>query len=123
MKKILIADDEKNLSQIFKDELEDLGYSVDIVETGLTAISYIENAKPDLVILDISLPDINGIKVLQQLKDEYPALPVIMCTGYGQFEEYYQRFTDKEIEFYSYLVKPIALEKLVTTVKNAIGEP
>ncbi len=123
MKKILIVEDEKTLGQIFKEELEDLGYSVDITETGNSAIGYIRNTKPDLVILDINLPDINGIKVLHQVKNEYPDLPIIMWTAYEQFEKYYEKFIDKETEFYSYLVKPVALEKLVSEVKRAIGDP
>jgi len=76
-----------------------------------------------LVILDINLPDINGIKVLQRIKHEYSDLPVIICTAFGQFENYYQKFTDEEAEFYSYLTKPVSLEVLVSEVKKAIGSP
>jgi len=123
MKKILIVEDEKNLSQIYKDTLEEVGYSVDIVNTGLSAIYYVKTTKPDLVILDINLPDMNGIKVLQEIKQGYSDLPVIVCTAYGQFEDHYKRFTDEEARFYSYLTKPVALEVLISEVKRAIGEP
>lgn len=121
MKKIVIVEDEKNLGQMFKDELEDSGYSVDIKATGSAAVSHIKTTKPDLVILDVNLPDMNGVKVLQQIKQEYPDLPVIMCTAYDHFEEYYQRFTDNTAEFYSYITKPVTLEKLVSEVGKALG--
>ncbi|MFH1540243.1 MAG: response regulator [Elusimicrobiota bacterium] len=121
--RVLIVEDEKNIGELYKDKLMDLGYEVDVAETGLSAIDYMKNTKPDLVILDVNLPDINGVKVLQQLKHIYPNMPVIMYTAYGQFEEYYAKFTDKEIEFYSYLTKPVKLDKLVIEVKKAIGEP
>ena len=123
MKKILITEDEKNLSQIYKAKLEDVGYSVDIVNTGLSAVDYVKTTKPDLVILDIKLPDVNGIKVLQEIKQEYSDLPVIMCTAYGQFEGYYQRFAGEETRFCGYLTKPVSLEALVSEVKKAIGDP
>lgn len=123
VKKILVVEDEKNLSQIYKEKLEDVGYSVDIADTGFAAICYVKTTKPDLVILDINLPDVNGIKVLQEIKQEYDDLPVIMCTAYGQFEDYYQRFAGEETRFCGYLTKPVSLEILVSEVKRAIGDP
>ena len=122
MKKILIVEDEENISELYKDKLTDLGYSVDIAETGFSAIEYIKSTRPDLVILDVNLPDINGVKVLQQIKQSYPDIPVIMYTAYGQFEKYYEKFADKQTEFYSYLIKPVKLDKLVSEVKRAIGD-
>ena len=120
--KILIVEDEENISELYKDKFIDLGYEVDIAARGFTAIEYIKSTRPDLVILDVNLPDINGVKVLQRIKHAYPDIPVIMYTAYGQFEEYYARFTDKQTEFYSYLTKPVELDKLVSEVKRAIGE-
>ncbi|MBN1385199.1 MAG: response regulator [Elusimicrobia bacterium] len=122
MKKILIVEDERHLSQIFKEELEDSGYDVNIMNTGSAAVDFMKNTKLDLVILDINLPDINGVKLLQHIKQEYPKLPVIMCTAYERFEEYYQRFVDGNSEFYSYLTKPVTLEKLISEVKRGVGD-
>ncbi|MBN1383681.1 MAG: response regulator [Elusimicrobia bacterium] len=122
-KKILIVEDERNLSQIYKSELEEAGYSVYIANTGFSAIDYVKTTKPDLVILDVKLPDINGIKVLQRIKQQYNDLSVVMCTAYEQFEDYYKRFTDNNTKFYSYLTKPVSLEALREEVKRAIGGP
>jgi len=123
MKNILIVEDEENIAELYKDKLTDLGYNVDIVGTGLSAIDYIKTTKPDLIILDINLPDINGVKVLQEIKNEYSDMPVIMYTAYGQFENYYEKWTDKQTDFYSYLTKPVKLDKLVSEVQRAIGAP
>lgn len=112
--KILVVDDEKNILKLYKAELEDEGYSVVTANSGREALEIFEAENPDLVTLDILMPDINGIQVLRQMKEKKPTLPVIMLTAYDYRDDFSVWVAD------AYVVKSSDLTGLKNTIKQII---
>jgi len=119
MKKILVVDDEKNIRILFRDELEEAGYEVELAESGKEALAKINASPPDLVILDIRMADMTGIEVLQAVREKHKTLPVIMCTAVRGLQD---DFTIWDAEVFAYLTKPIDLDELKEKVRQALGE-
>ncbi|MGB9711222.1 MAG: response regulator [Thermodesulfovibrio sp.] len=110
--KILVVDDEKNILMLYKAELEDEGYEVITANSGREAIELFESEKPDMVTLDIMMPDIDGIQVLRQLKQKNPNIPVIMLTAYDYRDDFSIWASD------AYVVKSSDLGPLKETIKE-----
>jgi DNA-binding response OmpR family regulator len=110
--KILVVDDEKNILKLYKAELEDEGYEVVMANSGKEAIELFKTENPDLVTLDIMMPDIDGIQVLRQLKQERPQVPVIMLTAYDYRDDFSVWVSD------AYVVKSSDLVTLKSTIKQ-----
>lgn len=110
--KILVVDDEKNILMLYKAELEDEGYEVITANSGKQAIELFETEKPDMVTLDIMMPDIDGIQVLRQLKQKNPNVPVIMLTAYDYRDDFSIWASD------AYVVKSSDLGPLKETIKE-----
>ncbi|MEN2994962.1 MAG: response regulator [Thermodesulfovibrio sp.] len=110
--KILVVDDEKNILMLYKAELEEEGYEVIIANSGREAIELFETQKPDIVTLDIMMPDIDGIQVLRQLKQKNPNIPVIMLTAYDYRDDFSIWASD------AYVVKSSDLTPLKKTIKE-----
>ena len=68
MKKILVVDDEENIRFLYKEELEDDGFAVDLAKNGEEALEKLQHFHPDLITLDIKMPGMNGIEVLKRIK-------------------------------------------------------
>jgi len=119
MKRILVVDDEKNIRILFRDELEEAGYEVELAASGKEALARIEASPPDLAILDIRMPDMTGIEILQTLRQDHPKLPVIMCTAVRGLKD---DFTIWDAEIFAYLTKPVDLDELKQKVAAALGE-
>jgi CheY-like chemotaxis protein len=112
--KILVVDDEKNILKLYKAELEDEGYNVVTANSGKEALEVFRQENPDLVTLDIMMPDIDGIQVLRQLKQENPQIPVIMLTAYDYRDDFSVWVSD------AYVVKSSDLANLKATIKQII---
>ncbi|HSQ78205.1 MAG TPA: response regulator, partial [Nitrospirota bacterium] len=82
MKKILVVDDEANIRELYREELEDMGYEVTTVADGAEALAVIDTTKFDLVTLDMRMPDVDGIETLRKMKEKDSTLPVVICTAY-----------------------------------------
>ncbi|KPL11252.1 hypothetical protein AMJ85_04015 [candidate division BRC1 bacterium SM23_51] len=119
MKKILVVDDEKNIRILFRDELEEAGYEVDLAESGREALEKIEAAPPDVLVLDIRMADMTGIELLEALREEHKQLPVIMCTAVRGLKD---DFSIWDAEVFAYLTKPVDLDDLKEKVRQALGE-
>jgi len=119
MKKILVVDDEKNIRILFRDELEEAGYEVELAESGTEALAKVNASRPDLVILDIRMADMTGIEVLQAIREKHTKLPVIMCTAVRGLKD---DFTIWDAEIFAYLTKPVDLDDLKEKVRQALGE-
>lgn len=112
--KILIVDDDQNILRLYKEELEDEGYIIITASNGQEAIERFEKEDPDLVTLDILLPDIDGIKLLRQMKEKKPRLPIIMSTAYDYRDDFAVWASE------AYIVKSSDLTELKATIKKLI---
>jgi DNA-binding response OmpR family regulator len=112
--KILVVDDEKNILKLYKDELEDEGYNVVTANSGKEALEVFRVEEPDIVTLDIMMPDIDGLQLLKQLKQEKPQTPVIMLTAYDYRDDFLVWASD------AYVVKSSDMVTLKATIKQII---
>jgi DNA-binding response OmpR family regulator len=113
--KILVVDDEKNILKLYQAELEDEGYVVVTANSGREALEIFEAENPDLVTLDILMPDIDGIQVLRQMKEKRPNIPIIMLTAYDYRDDFSVWVSD------AYIVKSSDLNNLKATIKHIIA--
>ncbi|OYQ77766.1 transcriptional regulator [Wohlfahrtiimonas chitiniclastica] len=118
---ILVVDDEEDINDLIKDILEDEGFSVRTACNGQEARDAIDQSKPDLVLLDIWMPDIDGISLLNEWKQSYQTLPfsVVMMSGHGTLEHAIEA---TKLGAFDFLEKPLTLAKLVAVVKRALKE-
>ncbi|HIJ59963.1 MAG TPA: response regulator [Nitrospirae bacterium] len=112
--KLLVVDDEKNILKLYKVELEDEGYTVVTANSGKEALELFEKENPDIVTLDILMPDIDGIRVLRQMKELKPNIPIIMLTAYDYRDDFSVWVSD------AYVVKSSDLSSLKATIKQII---
>ncbi|KKQ67554.1 MAG: hypothetical protein A3F95_03105 [Candidatus Nealsonbacteria bacterium RIFCSPLOWO2_12_FULL_39_31] len=122
MKKILFIEDESALQKAFGDILSESGYEMKSAMDGETGLRLVGTEKPDLILLDITLPKLNGFEVLEKLKKnpETKKIPVIILTNLEKIED-----VDKAIGLgaMTYLVKAqYKLEDVIEKIKNAIKE-
>jgi two-component system nitrogen regulation response regulator NtrX len=115
--RILVVDDEPRAREILTDNLQSEGYRVVEAPDGETAISLVRENDLNLALLDLMLPDINGIEVLKEIIKLKPALPVIMISGFGTIEDAVQA---TRLGAYDFLVKPVERERVLLAVRNAL---
>jgi two-component system response regulator (stage 0 sporulation protein F) len=116
MKRIMVVDDEENIRFLYKEELEDDGFSVELAKNGEEALEKLPDFKPDLITLDIKMPGMSGIEVLKRIREQDRKLPIILCSAYG---EYKQDFTTWASD--AYVVKCADLTELKTTIRRLLG--
>jgi DNA-binding response OmpR family regulator len=114
--KILIVDDDQNILRLYKEELEEDGYEVVTASNGQEALEQFEKETPDLVTLDILLPDVDGIKLLRQMKEKRPRMPVIMSTAYDYRDDFAVWASE------AYIVKSADLTELKSTIKKLMDK-
>ena len=115
MKRILVVDDEENIRFLYKEELEDEGFAVDLAKSGEEALEKIDTFQPDLVTLDIKMPGLNGIEVLKRIREQKRNLPIVLCSAYG---EYKQDLTTWASD--AYVVKCADLTELKETIRRLL---
>jgi two-component system nitrogen regulation response regulator NtrX len=114
---ILVVDDEQEVLKSILDILRDEGYRPRGVGDGQEALRAIQKAAPDLVILDIWMPGIDGLEILEAIKRLHAELPVVMISGHGTIETAVKA---TKLGAYDYLEKPLDLEKVQLTVRHAL---
>jgi len=87
MKKILVADDEMSIRLLYSEELKEEGYEVYMASNGREAVELVDKIPLDLVILDIKMPEMDGIEALRQIKEKRPDLPVVLSTASGEYRQ------------------------------------
>ena len=115
--KVLVVDDEKLVRWSLRQKCEEWGYHVLEADNGSAALCMAHNESPDLVLLDVRLPDSNGIEVLEQLKKSGDARAVIMITADPQLEDVK---TALKLGAYDFVGKPLDFDELAVAVKNAL---
>ena len=120
MAKILVVDDEEHIRLLYSEELSESGYEVITAESGYQLLERIEEEKPDLVILDIKMVDYNGLDLLQDIRNQFYDLPVILSTAYDTFKE-----DMKSIAADYYVIKSFDLTELKSKIAMALeaGNP
>lgn len=113
MKKILLVDDEKSIHLLYREELEEEGYEVYSAMDGDEALEKFSSISPDLVILDINMPGMNGIVVLRRMKELNPSLPVILCSAYHEYKQDLGAWASDD-----YIVKSADLDDLKAAVRR-----
>ena len=114
-KKILIVEDDKGISDFVISELKHEGYETVLAETGRQALELFENEKPDLVLLDVMLPELNGLEVLRRIREK-STTPVIIETARG---ETIDKINGLNSGADDYIAKPFEIEELLARI-NAL---
>jgi DNA-binding NtrC family response regulator len=118
-KTILIVDDEKDFCTVLSDSLSQDRYQVFTALNGKTALQLAKKEKPDLMLLDIKMPGMDGIEVLRKIKKMKKEIVVIMFTAYGTLETARKAM---KLGAYDYVTKPVDLFLLKSLVKEVLGE-
>lgn len=115
---VLVVDDEPDICSLVKEILQDEGLNVQVANNGEQAKSLKEQIEPDLILLDIWMPDIDGISVLKEWKNnDTLTAPVVMMSGHGTVETAVEA---TRLGAYDFIEKPLSLAKLLLTVKHAL---
>jgi two-component system, NtrC family, response regulator len=118
METILIVDDEKNYPLILSAVLQEEGYETLTAYSGLQALEILENSDVDLVLTDMKMPQMDGIELLEKIKEKDAELPVMMMTAYGTVEKAVEAMQKGA---YNYILKPFDNEQLILYVNKAMA--
>lgn len=116
---ICLVDDEPGILKTLSELLEDEGYQVTSAKSGMDALDVIRQDPPDLVFLDIWMPDLDGLEVLKRVRQQFPHMMVIVMSGHGSIETAVQA---TKLGAYDYLEKPLDSEKITILVRNALHQ-
>lgn len=115
MAKILIVDDEEHIRYLYSEELSESGYEVITADSGYKLMERIEQEKPDLIVLDIKMVGYDGLDLLQDIRNNFYDLPVVLCTAYDTFKR-----DMKSIAADFYVIKSFDLTELKNKVAMAL---
>lgn len=119
MAKIMICDDAAFMRMMIKDILTKNGYEIVAeAENGAVAVEKYPDAKPDLVLMDITMPDMDGIQALKKIKEIDPNANIIMCSAMGQQAMVIEAIQSGAKDF---IVKPFQAERVLEAVKKVVG--
>ena len=116
---ICIVDDEPSILDTLGGILEDEGYQVMVAKTGSEALTAIQMEPPDVVFLDIWMPELDGLEVLKRVREQFPNIMVIMMSGHGSVETAVKA---TKLGAYDYLEKPLDSQKVTILVRNALHQ-
>lgn len=116
MKRILVVDDEIHIGELYKIELEDEGYAVTVVNSGNEALTVVDSNPPDLIVLDVQMPGMDGIETLEKLLGKDKGVPIILNTAFSHYKD---DFTTWGAD--AYVVKSSDTSKLKAEIKRLIG--
>ena len=117
--KILIVDDLQDMRILLANVLKKEGYKTITAKDGFTAIEFVKKKLPDAVIIDVNMPEMDGIEVMKQVKKINDNIPIILITAYGEVEAAVQTV---KLGAYDYIEKPFDNAKIIITLNNALNE-
>jgi two-component system, NtrC family, nitrogen regulation response regulator NtrX len=115
---ILIVDDEASILQSLQGLLADEGFEVTTASNGYEALQHIESEAPDLVLMDIWMPGIDGLETLKEIKKHNPHIQVIMITGHGTIETAVQA---TKLGAFDFIEKPLSIDRVIVAINNALN--
>ncbi len=115
--RVLIVDDEEELATTIAERLQIRGIHAQTATDGETALKMIEADPPQVVVLDVMMPGIGGIEILQRMNAQNLKIPVILLTGYGSKE---QGMEGMKLGAFDYLMKPCDLNNLIGKIQEAV---
>jgi CheY-like chemotaxis protein len=116
-KTILVVEDDTNQRALYVEELEDEGYNILSAADGKEALARVKEHKPDLIVLDVNMPVMDGLDTLARLLESDAKIPVILNTAYASYRESFQSWSAD-----AYVVKSSDLSELKATVKRLLEE-
>lgn len=116
MRKILVVDDEEAIRLLYREELREAGYEVEVAADGLEALQMVRQARPDLMTIDIKMPGMDGIELLRCVREMYRDLPIIICTAYGEFRRDFSTWASD-----AYITKSADLGELKAKIRELLG--
>ncbi|MCW8331695.1 sigma-54 dependent transcriptional regulator [Photobacterium sp. SDRW27] len=119
LRQILMVEDTASVAALYKSYLNPLGLNVNIVSTGAEALSFVKDVTPDLILLDLRLPDMTGMEVLESVRREHGNIPVVIMTAHGSIDVAVEAMRYGAQDF---LIKPCEADRLRITVNNALKE-
>ena len=121
MARILTADDAAFMRKVIKDTLSKAGYTdVHEAEDGAMAVEKYNELKPDLVLMDITMPNMDGLEALKAMRAKDPGCNVVMCSAMGQEAMVIEAIQSGAKDF---IVKPFKPDRIMKTVSSIVGEP
>lgn len=117
--KILLVDDEAEFVNTLSERIKMRNLDSGIALNGEEALQIVEDEVPDVMVLDLKMPGIDGMEVLRRIRRNYPQVQVIMLTGHGSKKD---EETARSLGAYEYLSKPVGLDNLIQHIKNAYAE-
>jgi two-component system response regulator (stage 0 sporulation protein F) len=117
MKKILIVDDEENMRFLYKEELEEEGFMVELAKNGQEALDKLSLFKPDLITLDIKMPGMDGIETLSRIRETNKQIPIIICSAFGEYKGDFSLWQSD-----AYVVKCADLSELKDAIEKALSK-
>ena len=116
---ILIVDDEVSILNSLSSILEDEGYDVSVAKSGMEALKHCAISPPELMMLDIWMPEMDGLETLKRLRELVPSTQVMMMSGHGSIETAVKAI---KLGAYDYIEKPLSLENVTLRVKHALDQ-
>jgi two-component system nitrogen regulation response regulator NtrX len=115
---VLIVDDETSILKTLSGILSDEGFETITATNGYEALKILDAESPDLVLLDIWMPGMDGIDTLKEIRKNHPTLQVIMITGHGTIET---AVTATKIGAFDFIEKPLSIDKVIVGINNALN--
>lgn len=116
MPKLLVVEDNENLRELYKEELTEEGYSVSVVDNGHAALDLLDVYHPDLVVLDISMPEMDGVQTMHEILHKHRVIPIILNTAFPQYRDAYATWPAN-----AYVVKSGDLTELKAKIREQLA--
>ncbi len=114
--KVLLVDDEEQFVETLADRLEMRDLDATVAHDGEEALSAVKEQEPDVIVLDLKMPGMDGIEVLKRVRKAYPSVEVIILTGHGSEKD---EEAARRLGAFDYVKKPVDLDTLVPRIRNA----
>jgi DNA-binding NtrC family response regulator len=114
--KVMLVDDEEEFVSTLSSRIKKRGFSSSVAITGEQALQFVDDQVPDVMVLDLKMPGIDGMEVLKRVKKSYPKVKVIILTGHGSEKNKTEAFS---LGAFGYLQKPVKIDELIEQIMRA----